>query len=138
MNMAAINKNGFVVKIGDGVSILAKVVSVSGIGSLAQVTVQSPLDTGTYVIQANDASAAQHQPLSTSNNAPDTELPAVSINGKNYGKFYEDLTVLGVVTAISGNGQSAILTVLLKTSLTSIVTAAGNCSSEQRSSTLLP
>ena len=126
--MSAFNKNGKVVNVGDAVSIVAKVVSVSGLGSLAAVTVQSPFDAGTYVIQANDASAVQHQP--TADNAPDATTPAVSINGKNYGKFYNDLTVLGVVTSISGSGVNALLTVVLKTSRASIVTAAGNCSSD--------
>lgn len=134
--MSAINRNGQVIHVGDAVSILGKVVSVSGIGSLAQVTAQAPLDSGTFVCQANDAAAVQHQP--TVDNAPDATLPAVSINGKNYGKFYEDLTVLGVVTSIAGTGVNAILTVKLKTSQTSINTAAGNVYSDQSSSTVLP
>jgi hypothetical protein len=136
MSSTAINCSGFAVHVGDAVSIRAKVVSVSGIGSLASVTCQAPLDASTFVVQADDASAVQHQP--TVDNAPDSTTPAVSLNGKNYGRFYEDLTVLGSVTSISGTGVNAILTVKLKTSQTSINTAAGNVYSDQSSSPTLP
>jgi hypothetical protein len=125
--MSAINKNGKAVNINDAVSIIGKVVSVSGIGSLASVTVQAPLDPGTFVIQSNDAYAVQQEYDSTS---PDALYPAVSIDGKHYGQAGDDLTALGVCTAISGSGLNAILTVLLKTSQTSINTASGNVSSD--------
>jgi hypothetical protein len=125
--MSAINKNGKAVNINDAVSIIGKVVSVSGIGSLASVTVQAPLDPGTFVIQSNDAYAVQQEYDSTS---PDALYPAVSIDGKHYGQAGDDLTALGVCTAIGGSGLSAILTVLLKTSQTSINTASGNVSSD--------
>jgi len=125
--MSAINKNGKAVNINDAVSIIGKVVSVSGIGSRASVTVQAPLDPGTFVIQSNDAYAVQQEYDSTS---PDALYPAVSIDGKHYGQAGDDLTALGVCTAISGSGLNAILTVLLKTSQTSINTASGNVSSD--------
>lgn len=119
--MSAINKNGFVVNVQDHVSIIAKVVSVSGSGSKATVTVQSPFDAGTYNIQANDANAVEHQ--------TDASHVAVSFGGKPYGVSGNDITVLGLVTSISGSGQNAILSVLLVSSLTTIITAAGNVSS---------
>ena len=119
--MSAINKNGFVVNVQDHVSIIAKVVSVSGSGSKATVTVQSPFDAGTYNIQANDANAVEHQ--------TDASHVAVSFGGKPYGVSGNDITVLGLVTSISGSGQNAILSVLLVSSLTTITTAAGNVSS---------
>ena len=125
--MSAINKNGKAVNINDAVSIIGKVVSVSGIGSRASVTVQAPLDPGTFVIQSNDAYAVQQEYDSTS---PDALYPAVSIDGKHYGQAGDDLTALGVCTAIGGSGLNAILTVLLKTSQTSINTASGNVSSD--------
>ena|ERR1700678_1306427 len=132
--MSAINKNGFAVNVNDAVSIIGKVVSVSGIGSKASVTVQSPLDTGTYVIQANDANAVQHNDGTNSGistlASPNTVHPAVSISGKVYGAAGDDLTVLGVCTGITGSGVNASLTVLLKTSQISITTAAGNVSSD--------
>ena len=121
MSSNAFNKNGQIVNIADSVSIVAKVVSVSGVGSLAQVTCQAPYDPGTFVAQANDAYAVQHP--------TDATHPAASIDGKTYGLVGNDITVLGVCTAISGSGQNAILTVLLKTSQVSINTAAGNVSS---------
>jgi hypothetical protein len=125
--MSAINKNGKAVNINDAVSIIGTVVSVSGSGSLATVVCQSPLDAGTYVITAHDAYAVQQEYDSTS---PDALYPAVSIDGKHFGQPGDGLTVLGVCTAISGSGLNAILTVLLKTSQTSINTASGNVSSD--------
>jgi hypothetical protein len=119
--MSGINKNGGVVNINAHVSITAKVVSVSGSGSLATVVCQAPLDAGTFNIQANDAGAVQHP--------TDATHPAVSVDGKSYGLVGNDLTARGVVTAISGSGLSAILTVTLAVSGTSIVTAAGNVTS---------
>jgi hypothetical protein len=112
------------------VSIVAKVVSVSGSGSLAAVTVQAPRDAGTFVIQANDAYAVQQYYNSKDSADASDTYPAVSLDGKHYGAAYDDLTVMGVVSAISGSGQSAILTVTLKTSGNSIQTAAGNCNSD--------
>jgi hypothetical protein len=116
-----IGKNGQVVSVNDHVSIVAKVVSVSGTGSLATVTVQAPLDTSTFSIQSNDAAAVQQ--LSDANHV------CRSTDGKPYGTAGDDITVRGVVTAISGSGQNATLTVKLANSQTSITTAAGNVSS---------
>jgi hypothetical protein len=117
-----ISKNGTVVNVQDYVSIVAKVVSVSGSGSKATVVVQSPLDAGTYSIQANDANAVEHQ--------TDASHLAVSFGGKPYGVAGNDITVLGLVTSISGSGQNAILSVLLVSSLTTITTAAGNVTAD--------
>jgi hypothetical protein len=125
-----INRNGGVVSVGDSVSILGKVVSVSGSGSKATVTVQSPLDSGTYSIQANDANAVQQFYDGTTTTADSAgSYPAVSLSGDHYGTAGDDLTVLGTVTAISGSGVNALLTVKLVTSGNSITTAAGNCNS---------
>jgi hypothetical protein len=122
MANTGISKNGKVINVQDRVSIVSKVVSVAGSGSLAQVTVQSPLDAGTYNIQANDANAVENQ--------TDANHVAVSFGGKSYGVAGNDITVLGLVTSISGSGVSALLSVLLVSSLTTIVTAAGNVSSD--------
>jgi hypothetical protein len=86
------------------------------------VVVQSPLDAGTYSIQANDANAVEHQ--------TDASHLAVSFGGKPYGVAGNDITVLGLVTSISGSGQNAILSVLLVSSLTTITTAAGNVTAD--------
>ena len=87
------NKNGGVVNVGDHVSITAKVVSYTGSGSNAAVTAQAPLDSGTISIRANDANAVE-QPS-------DSLHTAVSFGGNYYGVAGDDLTILGVVTAIS-------------------------------------
>lgn len=124
--MSAFSKNGKVVNINDAVSIVAKVVSISGSGSLASITCQAPLDAGTFVCKANDAYAVQQFYNSKDSLDSANTYPAVSIDGKHFGQAGDDITVLGVCTAISGSGVNAILTVLLKTSQTSINTAAGN------------
>jgi hypothetical protein len=115
------DKNGVTVSVNAHVSIIGKVVSVSGTGSLASVTVQSPLDAGTYVIIAHDAGAVEHQ--------TDASHVALSVDGKSYGLVGNDLTVRGVVTGVTGSGQSAILAVKLNVSGNSINTAAGNVTS---------
>src|ERR1035438_3022042 len=98
--MSAFNRNGKVVNVNDAVSITAKVVSVSGLGSLASVTCQAPLDAGTFVCQASDANATQHNDGTSAGistlDSPNTVHPAVSISGKVYGAAYDDLNVLGV------------------------------------------
>lgn len=128
--MSATNKNGKVVSVGDAVSIVGKVVSTVGSGSLASVTCQAPLDTGTFTCKANDANAVQEYYNSKDSLDSANTYPAVSFSGKHYGAVYDDLTVMGVVTAISGSGQNAVLTVTLKSSGNSIQTAAGNCNSD--------
>lgn len=116
-----INRNGSTVSVNDHVSIIGKVVSVSSSGSKATVTVQAPCDSGTFNIQANDAYTAEH--------SNDATHVAVSYDGKYYGVVGNQVTVMGLVTAITGSGQSAILTVTLISSGNSIVTAAGNVNS---------
>lgn len=116
-----INKNGSTVSVNDHVSITAKVVSFTGSGSTASVTIQAPLDASTFVIQGNDCFAVE-QPADASHTVR-------SLFGNAYGVKGDDITVLGLVTAISGSGQSAILTVTLISSGNSVVTAAGNCNS---------
>ena len=117
-----ISKTGNTINVGDHVSVTAKVVSYTGSGSTASVVAQAPLDASTISIKANDANAVE-QPS-------DALHTAVSFGGNWYGVKGDDLTVLGVVTAISGSGLNAILTVQLVSSLTSISTAAGNCTSD--------
>ena len=116
-----ISKNGTVVSVNDHVSAVAKVVSVSGSGSKATVTVQSPFDASTYNVQANDCGAVQQ--LNDANHV------ALSVDGKSYGTAGDDISPRGVVTGITGSGQNAILTVKLAVSGNSITTAAGNVSS---------
>ena len=116
-----INKNGGVVSVNDHVAITAKVVSYTGSGSLASVTVQAPLDASTFLIKANDAEAVLQ--------FEDANHTCISRSGYTYGVKGDDITPRGVVTAISGSGINAVLTILLSSSQTSIVTAAGNVNS---------
>ena len=119
--MAAYDKNGFTVSVNSHVSIVAKVVSLTGTGSLAVVTVQAPYDASTFNIIAYDAAAVQQ--LNDANHV------ALSVDGKSYGTAGDDISPRGVVTGISGSGQNALLTVKLSASGNSITTAAGNVSS---------
>ena len=104
------NTNGKTINVGDRVSILGTVVSISGTGSLATVTVQPPLSTSTFTGKANDMNAVQTDPASA----------AKSISGKAFGNAGDQVSVLGVVTAISGSGQSALLTMTLASSQASV------------------
>jgi hypothetical protein len=54
---------------------------------------------------------------------------AISIWGKAFGTAGDDVSVLGVVTAITGSGQNASLTVTLKTSGASVTVPAGSVNS---------
>lgn len=116
-----LNASGQTVSVNDHVSITAKVVSFTGSGATAVVTVQAPQDAGTFSIQGNDCFCVE-QPADVSHTVR-------SLSGNAYGVKGDDITVLGLVTAISGSGQSALLTVKLISSLNSITTAAGNCNS---------
>lgn len=116
---AAVNSNGQTITVNAQCSIKAKVVSVSGHGINAIVTVQAPLDAGTFVIYAHDAYAVEQ--------LADNDHAASSIVGKPYGKVGDDVTVMGRIVSITGLGVNAVATVLLITSQTTIQTAAGNC-----------
>ena len=119
--MSAYSKNGTVVNLNDHVSCVAKVVSLTGTGSLAVVTVQAPYDASTFTVVAHDCGAVQQ--LNDANHV------ALSVDGKSYGTAGDDISPRGVVTGISGSGQNAVLTVNLAVSGNSITTAAGNVSS---------
>ena len=116
-----ISKNGTVVSVNDHVSAVAKVVSVSGSGSLATVVCQAPYDASTFTVVANDCGAVQQ--LNDANHV------ALSVDGKSYGTAGDAISPRGVVTGITGSGQNAVLTVKLSASGNSITTAAGNVSS---------
>ena len=124
----ALNRNGQIVNINDSVTCLATVVSFTGVGSTAQVTAQTPLSASTVVIQANDAQAKQH--VEVQNAADSTNVYAcLSISGMYYGKDGDELSILGTVTAISGSGNTALLSVKLVTSGATIIVPAGACAS---------
>jgi hypothetical protein len=116
---AATGSTGKAIYINTYVSVTGKVVSVSGSGTLAVVTVQAPFDAGTFTAQARDCAAVQQ--------TNDASHPASSINGKSFGAVGDDITVLGLCTAITGVGGAAVATITLINSQATITTATGNC-----------
>ena len=124
--MANDNANGQQINVGDQVSIIATVVSSTPFGStvpsdLAIVTAGTAWSPATFTHQANDAKAVQH--------SNDAAHPALDLNGKNYGAAGDQETVLGKVSAISGSGTTASVSVVLITSGATIVVPAGACNS---------
>jgi hypothetical protein len=124
--MAALGANGQAITLGDQVTIIATTVSTAPFGttipsSLAMVTAGTALTPATFVHQANDAKAVQH--------SVDATHPALSIAGKAYGAAGDQETVIGTVTAITGSGNTASLTVTLATSGLSIMVPSGVCNS---------
>lgn len=121
--MAAFGANGQVISVNDQVTIKGLVVSYTGSGGTALVTVETVLTPNTFVCQANDAQAVLH--------TADAAHSATSISGEYTGAAQDLISPLGRVTAISGRGNTALLTVTLKTSNLSIQVPAGACSSAQ-------
>jgi hypothetical protein len=124
--MANNNANGQAINVGDQVSIIATTISTATFGStipssLATVTAGTALTPATFTHQANDAKAVQH--------SNDAAHPALDLNGKNYGAAGDQETVLGTVTAISGTGDTASVSVKLITSGAVITVPAGVCNS---------
>jgi hypothetical protein len=120
---SAKNQDGKTVNVNDQVSIGGLVVSFTGSGSIAQVTVQPLASIVTFVAQANDMQARQ------GSNVADL---CESISGKRFGTAGDPVTVLGYVTAITNPqlGNQAILTVTLATSGMSISVNAGSVRSD--------
>jgi hypothetical protein len=95
-------KNGSNINVGDEVTTSGTVTAISGTGSKATVTIVTPFG-DTVVSQANDCYG------------PQTDGPALSICGKGF-SVGDNVSLMGVVTAISGTGQSAKLTTAHKSS----------------------
>jgi hypothetical protein len=124
--MAALNSNGQQINIGDQVSIQATVVSTAPFGStvpsgLATVTSGTALTPATFTHNGNDAAAVQH--------SIDSAHVALSDTGKAYGAAGDFCTPKGTVTAISGSGDTASVSVKLITSGATVVVPAGVCNS---------
>jgi len=105
--MTAIGKVGQVVNVGDEVTVLGIVTAISGAGSKALVTVSTQAG-DTVTAQANDCYA------------PQTDGPAISHAGKGF-SIGDPVSVMGIVTAIAGSGQTAKLTTVLKASAAPVV-----------------
>jgi DNA/RNA endonuclease YhcR with UshA esterase domain len=120
--MAAFNANGGVVVVGDRVTVRGKVQSYTGSGQTAAVVVETPWAATTFTASAYDMNAAFY-----SADASDT---AISANGAHFGVAGQSVSVRGVVTAISGSGNTAILTVTLICSGLSVLVPSGACNSD--------
>ncbi len=113
------NYDGKVVSVNDQVTIMGSASVISGAGGTAIVTVLPLLTTSTFSAKANDMNAVQ-----------DTTGVATSISGKQF-DVGDRVSVLGTVTAVSGSGANASLTVTLATSRGSITVPAGSVRSVQ-------
>ena len=122
--MSAYNQDGKVVNLQDSVSITARVVSQTGVGSLAQMVCETTWTSATYTAQANDSNAGDH--------GNDSTHTALSFNGgKNYGPG-DQCTTIGVCTAITGTGVTAALSVQLVSSLAVVTVPAGCVRSDNK------
>jgi hypothetical protein len=124
--MAALNANGQAITLGDQVTIIATVVSTAPFGTtipsqLATVTSGTDLTPSTFVHLGYDAKAVLH--------TPDANHVALDIKGFAYGAAGDQCSPIGTVTAISGNGNTASLTVKLASSGLSVIVPAGACNS---------
>jgi len=120
--MAAFNSDGKVVAVGDQVTILGGASVVTGTGPLATVTVLPLLSTSTISVVANDCGSVD--------NPSDATHPAQNRNGGFFGAG-DRVSVPGTVTAVSGSGNTATLTVTLGTSGGSVTVPAGSVKSAQ-------
>ena|SRR5271165_5887744 len=115
--MAAFNVDGKAVSVGDRVSIIGVITAVSSpVNENSTVTIQPPLTASTFVATALDLRVVK----GTANG------PAAG-NGLVAGL---DCTTIGLVTAISGSGNTATLTVQLTTSGTLVSVPSGACHSD--------
>jgi hypothetical protein len=114
----ALNFDGKVVAVGDQVSIMGHATSHTGTGSTASVTVTT-LWNDSITVPANNAYG------------PQTDGVMISIDGKGFTDA-DRITVPGVVTAVSGLGQYAQLTVTLQGG-TSVTVTAGTVRSTSQS-----
>lgn len=105
----ATNFDGKVVAVGDQVSIMGRIASHTGSGSTASMTVTT-LYNDSITVPANNAYG------------PQTDGAMVSIDGKGLTDA-DKITVPGVVTAVTGLGHNAQLTVKLQGGTSVTVTA---------------
>jgi hypothetical protein len=110
--MAATSASGKTIAVNDQVSVSGEVSAVSGSGQTAVVTVRVANGT-TFTVQAGDCFAVQGIGV------------AISENGKPFG-VGSQVTVKGSVTATSGSGGTATLTVTTKSNTTVSAVPAAN------------
>ena len=110
--MAAFDLKGQIVNTGDQVSVLGSVTAV-GSGSNPNVTIQPPLSPNTYTVTARN--------LRTTEGGANGGVQGNAIAVGN------DCTVVGVVSSISGSGNTATLTIVLQDSGILLNVPAGAC-----------
>src|ERR1700676_2067158 len=104
----ALSRNGNLVNIGDQVTIMGSAVSVTGAdSSTAAVVITEAYDGNQFTAQANDCSVSKQ--------APNSGSTGTGVGGCRF-KAGAYVNVNGQVTAVSGSGQSAQLTVTLDVS----------------------
>ena len=121
--MPALSRNGNLINVGDQVTIMGSAFSITGTNqSTALTVVTEAYDGNQFTVQAQDCSVPKHAP------APNTSYAG---DGVGFCLFNvgSQVNVNGRVTAISGSGQSAQLTVTLDLSQLSITASAGACNS---------
>jgi hypothetical protein len=107
-------QNNVPVQVGDSVTVLGTVVSVSGpYGKMANVVVQPDFG-AQFVCMGADA------------NAPAGNGNALSYYHQQYGLAGDQVSVPATVTAISGTGSIAVLTCTLRSGL-SVNVLSGSC-----------
>lgn len=111
--MAAFNFDGKVISVGDRATILGVISSVSTSDNTANVVIQPPLSTSTFTVKAPDVYSPVTQ---TSEGAGASGVKLVA---------GADCTVPGLVTAITGSGNTATLTVQTFSSGTSVSVPSG-------------
>jgi len=102
--MAGVSATGSKVDVGDSVSVIGEVVSISGTGPTATLTIRC-VDGTTTTAQARDCFA------------PQGIGAAISENGKPFG-LGSPVTLKCTVSSVSGSGSNAVLTVKTNTSST--------------------
>jgi hypothetical protein len=118
---SAFNINGKVVNVNDRVTILGTVVTIGGSLNTSTITVQPPLSTSTFACQAGDLGVTEG-------------VFATGTSGYSYGNAFnvgDSVSVKGYVTAITGSGNTAQLTITLASSGASITgIPSGACQSD--------
>ncbi len=118
--MAAFSSTGKVINIGDRVSIIGLVVSIGGYEPTSAVFVQPPLSPSPFACQAYDIYVTEG-----------VQQTGSGIAKNNFFNPGDNCTVLGLVTAISGSGNYALLTVTMSNSGLSVSgIPSGACTSD--------
>jgi hypothetical protein len=115
--MSGTSYENFAINVADQVSILGGVQSITGSAPSTASVVLQGIYGETFTVQARDCTSVQH-----------TSGSAMSKNGKLF-TTADRVTANGIVTAVTGSGVTAQVTVKLDNSGLSVVVYAGSCHS---------